>query len=328
MARSFQEPRRPNRRGFTLIELLVVIAIIAVLIGLLLPAVQKVRESAARTQSSNNVKQLGLAVQNYHDVNHSLLEATMYAQYNYATFGYTGGGPIGSAQFALFPYIEQGNLYNSSLGNESIYGYYNITAYRGGAVNGIVKTLVAPSDNTVQGQLSPCSYMYNSYLYSGMTLTQVTDGTSNTAVFAEGYSQCGQSYNYSDSFSYSYGGTTYVYNFTENITYGRGGWSFDPYNSGIQYNSTTTQSGSTTTYNTTYTGGEVLAPSFYGFYTPQRAPTAANCQYYAAQSFTASGILQVGLLDGSVRSVTTSIDYYTWSAVGTPQGGEVLGSSW
>src|SRR5688572_33406461 len=104
--------KRANRgrraAAFTLIELLVVIAIIAILIGLLLPAVQKVREAAARTESSNNIKQLALASHNYHDQN-KMLPPT------YAS-GYGDGAVIGSTTFVLLPFIEQDNVLKATYG--------------------------------------------------------------------------------------------------------------------------------------------------------------------------------------------------------------------
>src|SRR5437588_4023060 len=95
-----------RRHGFTLIELLVVIAIIAVLIGLLLPAVQKVREAAARAKSTNNIKQIALAVHNFNDAYQGKLPALT----DVGTGAPQGAG-LNSIFFNILPYIEQDNIY-------------------------------------------------------------------------------------------------------------------------------------------------------------------------------------------------------------------------
>src|SRR5262245_10429884 len=106
-------PVHTRRPAFTLIELLVVIAIIAILIGLLLPAVQKVREAAARTQCVNNFKQLGLATHNYADANNKMPNAWLFQWNGAGIFGpNTPNRDITTFWHLIMPYVEQQALYN------------------------------------------------------------------------------------------------------------------------------------------------------------------------------------------------------------------------
>ncbi|MBI5760860.1 MAG: DUF1559 domain-containing protein [Planctomycetales bacterium] len=130
-------PRLTNRRGFTLLELLVVIAIIAVLIALLLPAVQQAREAARRTQCRNHLKQLGLALNNYHDAHNTLPPGRMRSDVD-------GAGRCFSAYPHLLPYLEAMSLYNQVNFNADP----DDPAMNGKALSQTIPFFLCPSDSS------------------------------------------------------------------------------------------------------------------------------------------------------------------------------------
>ena len=213
-------PSRGNRRGFTLIELLVVIAIIAILIGLLLPAVQKVREAAARMSCSNNMKQLGIALHSYHDANGYMPPGGAADQPPYGT---SPGNWGSSWKVYILPYIEQGNLFSKWQFNSYSSGWQNVNNLS--LVNRVtIKTYRCPSSTLPEfhqnstTNVTTSQQMFTTYVgVSGTTLDTpqtaangccngsgninggsgilhnngqvkmvgITDGTSNTILVAE-----------------------------------------------------------------------------------------------------------------------------------------------
>lgn len=163
-----------QRRGFTLIELLVVIAIIAVLIGLLLPAVQKVRAAAARTQCKNNLHQHGLAMHMYHDVNKAFPPAfTKPSDYGWSVW--------------LLPYVEQQNLFN-------IINPYNTVLTLNASTTLRLSVFLCPSDgapgtiNNYFGGYAKSNYVVSEMVSDGnshIPMSTITDGLSNTIMIGE-----------------------------------------------------------------------------------------------------------------------------------------------
>src|SRR6516162_2841156 len=311
-------------RGFTLIELLVVIAIIAVLISLLVPAVQKVRMAANRTQSENNLKQIVLASHSFHDA-YKYLPPT-YGIIPAGSFQLNPGSAQGSAFFFILPFMEQQNLYKQSLSNYSTWNWstgqqVTIQIYISTAVNGRIESYVNPADYTLNpSSPNPISYLTNEAALGygqKQSFKNITDGASNTIFFAEGLGQCG-SYQLTGT---NWGATQWSYiwsssptNVYWNVEYGASApyyyyWNGIPL---IQPNIGT--GGGTTTWTYDSTTGQ---------WTPPTPPTTGGgtCNRPATPYETE----QVAMGDGRVISIHPAISVNTWNAANTPNSGDAIG---
>ena len=341
--------QRMKKSGFTLIELLVVIAIIAVLIALLLPAVQAAREAARRAQCVNNLKQMGLALHNYHSSNDSF---PMGASASNNSFGqsYWNGW---SAQALMIGYMEQTAVYNAinfaidPLVNNS--GPFNSTA-----LYTKINSYLCPSDGKA-GSVFNNSYYVSQGATAQNTPTQAnglfvynnaygirdcTDGTSNTVAASEGIVGDGN-------------GNPTLYRGSGVIGRGSG----LPNGNSVYLNQTTVTSnlqacasamvnppasGTISTNRGQYWGWGAEAMSMFNTVVPPNNPQyrfnqcrygCSNCGTYAADhsdivaatSFHSGGV-NVMMADGSVRFVKSSISMQTWWAIGSKDGGEVVSS--
>jgi prepilin-type N-terminal cleavage/methylation domain-containing protein len=299
-----------RRAGFTLIELLVVIAIIAILIGLLLPAVQKVREAAARMTCSNNLKQLSLATIGIADAYSQNLPPGIGLYPNQQAAANNGDGGL---FLHILPFIEQGNLYNSSLINDGRNGGLPTYSEWGNDISpgvGIqhspnLKTYICPADATQPimvankaswgSQTSEASYGHNGQIfrqtYWGVPYSRfpasISDGTSQTIFYSEkvAYSQSG---NYNDNYWPDWGP---VFSSSDEG---------DPV-------------------------GLAAAPQLS---VRGGGPNGSAANVDGGRASTFHNVIQTGMADGSVRSVSAGVSAATWWAALTPNGGEVLGNDW
>jgi prepilin-type N-terminal cleavage/methylation domain-containing protein len=318
------------RAAFTLIELLVVIAIVAVLAGLLLPAVQKVRESAARAKCANNLKQWGTALHNFES-----------AQGSFPTQGDIPVGNTGnpwSAQTHLLPYVER-----SDLGN--LIDYSQSSDGQAMAANR-VELLMCPSEVNDHPQASatapyPLNYLVNVgtwFVYNpatgavgdgvfrmnhGTRFADLSDGSSNTLGMSEGKTftpvlrdggnpaTVGVSPPASPADLVGYGGPLVV-------NTGHTEW----------IDARSCQSGFTTTFPPNTLVAVTSAGQTYDVdFTSRREGKTANLPTYTvsvARSFHPNGV-NVLVMDGSVRFVSSTISQETWRALGTRAGDEVVG---
>jgi prepilin-type N-terminal cleavage/methylation domain-containing protein len=306
-----------HHRGFTLIELLVVIAIIAVLIGLLLPAVQKVREAAARTQSANNLKQFGLASHGYND-------AVGHMPPSFVEWGASRGYRDGSWVVHILPYIEQDNLRRLVDNNPAASGHYYAITYNQAPPKVFINPMDPSQSNGAYndsgwGIYSVTGYVANYEAMGGFVnassfrvntlknILSITDGTSNTIFYTTRTAVCERVPN---AYRPSYNGPLY------NIAPYANASSWFEWMPVLNY----WRNGPANT-------GFITGPATKFQVNPTWQGTASTCDFRLATQIGSGGIL-VGMADGSVRTVNSSVSGATWWAAMTPAGGEILGNDW
>jgi prepilin-type N-terminal cleavage/methylation domain-containing protein len=323
--------RRQRRHGFTLIELLVVIAIIAVLIGLLLPAAQKVREAANRLQCANNLRQLGLGAHHYHDVSGHFPPGIGYYP--------PASGAFGTYFFHLLPYVEQDPLYRSALGVVAFPPPAGPTVVYYPGNNNVysqpVKIFLCPSNPSVGSDgvvlVDGVSFGASCYGPNAMVSAQnnfttnpptatpqgktriadITDGLTNTLLHAEKYARCSNTFM---APAFQDGGTAWAY-----CTAAAFPWQPAP----MTLPSKAFQPGFALAALAGRGAPDAIGPGSKF----QVQPTEGNCDPTRASTPHGSG-MQAGLADGSVRTLAPSMSGDTWWHAVTPARGEVLGSDW
>lgn len=346
-----------RRTAFTLIELLVVIAIIGILISLLLPAVQKVREAANRAKCSNNIKQLAIACHNFESANGVMPPGTGSVPGTWLTQDPLPD-TIGTTFMFLLPYVEQDNLYKSMVNTSGMFAGKRIWPYNG-QYGGAVKTFVCPSDPSADPSgayqptaiASPFDHLWgiSSYALNVQVFCRTnpdytwpvtgdigflkapegrpklgssfSDGTSNTILFAEKFARCDTPAPLRDAQT-NEGGSLWAYwNFVGRGAVGDSFPTFGPFHAGfaISY------------FERDAVPLDITRPPWPTVkFQVQPIPfTGATsiCKPYLASTGHTGGI-QVGMADGSVRNVSTGVSAETWWAAITPRGNEILPSDW